>query len=94
MHKYSWHFLLQNSNTKHKMGNNQAKVQEIFEESDISEERLEEMFEKIDVSEDGQVTFEELCNFIKWMRAGKENNKEGQCAQSKGRLLHTEFLEY
>ena len=56
------------------MGNNQAKVEEIFEESDISEERLKEMFEKIDISEDGQVTFEELCNFIKWVRAGKENN--------------------
>ena len=57
------------------MGNNQAKVQEIFEESDISEERLKEMFEKIDVSEDGQVTFEELCNFIKWMRAGSQTLK-------------------
>ena len=67
-------FSYKNQIQKQKMGNNQAKVQEIFEESDISEERLKEMFEKIDVSEDGQVTFEELCNFIKWMRAGKENN--------------------
>merc|ERR1712086_641502 len=46
-----------------------------FEESDISEERLKEMFEEIDVSEDGQVTFEELCNFIKWMRAGSQTLK-------------------
>ena len=57
------------------MGNNQAKVKEIFEESDISEERVKEMFEKIDVSEDGHVTFEELCNFIKWMRAGSQTLK-------------------